>query len=87
VVLHGKQLPWFVSDTLDHDLQHLITTCSSSSSGGCSDGSAAAVAAVAARWQQHLAAGKWSFKADAFWTTPHPFWWMEKVRGFGVLKV
>ena len=27
VVLHGKPLPWFVSDTLDTDLEETLTTC------------------------------------------------------------
>jgi len=41
------------------------------------------VAAVAARWQQHLLSGKWVFRADPFWTTPHPFWWMKQVGAGG----
>lgn len=60
VVLHGKQLPWFVSDTLEHDLSHLIQTCSGSS--GSNDGGA--VAAVAARWKEHLIAGTWVFRCE-----------------------
>lgn len=73
VVLHGKSLPWFVSDTLAHDLQHLIGVCSSSSSSE-------ALAVCGGRWQQHLQSGRWQFCADKFWTTPHPFWWMQQVR-------
>lgn len=76
VVLHGKQLPWFVSDTLERDLHHLLDACSGSNS---SSSVPEAVAAAAARWQQHLANGRWRFVADSFWTTPHPFWWMKEV--------
>jgi hypothetical protein len=76
VVLHGKALPWFVSDTLTHDLDYLITTISSSSSGA----NAAALAAAGKRWASHMESGRWRFAADQFWTTPHPFWWMQQVR-------
>jgi hypothetical protein len=74
--LHGKALPWFVSDTLSHDLDYLISTISSSNSGA----NAAALAAAGKRWASHMESGRWRFDADQFWTTPHPFWWMQEVR-------
>jgi hypothetical protein len=76
LVLHGKALPWFVSDTLTHDLDYLIVTISSSSS----EANAAALAAAGKRWASHMESGRWRFAADQFWTTPHPFWWMQEVR-------
>ncbi|WIA44274.1 hypothetical protein OEZ86_007083 [Tetradesmus obliquus] len=82
VVLHGKALPWFVSDTLSHDLHHIIeavSSSSSSSSDSSSEANAAALAAAGKRWAGHLEAGRWRYAADKFWTTPHPFWWMQEL--------
>ncbi|KAF6264621.1 hypothetical protein COO60DRAFT_1698204 [Scenedesmus sp. NREL 46B-D3] len=76
VVLHGKALPWFVSDTLTHDLDYLIQNVSSSSGG---EAHAAALAAAGQRWAGHMQSGRWRFAADQFWTTPHPFWWMQEL--------
>lgn len=82
VVLHGKALPWFVSDTLSHDLHHIIeavSSSSSSSSDSSSEANAAALAAAGKRWAGHLEAGRWRYAADKFWTSPHPFWWMQEL--------
>ena len=38
------------------------------------------VRALGQRWAEHLKSGRWEFRADGFWTTPYPFWWMPKVR-------
>jgi hypothetical protein len=80
VVLHGKALPWFVSDTLAHDLDYLIKEISSSSSSNSSsEANAAALAAAGKRWASHMESGRWRFAAHEFWTTPHAFWWMQEV--------
>eukprot|EP00198_Chlamydomonas_reinhardtii_P008205 XP_001697542.1 predicted protein [Chlamydomonas reinhardtii] len=34
---------------------------------------------LAARWRAHLAAGRWSWAAHPFWTTPVPYCWMPYV--------
>ncbi|KAG2454966.1 hypothetical protein HYH02_000792 [Chlamydomonas schloesseri] len=83
VVLHGKQISWFVSDTLAPDLDWLLADCEAEQPPpGADKVSAAAWGAVrrlAARWRAHLAAGRWSWSAHPFWTTPAPYCWMAHV--------
>jgi hypothetical protein len=84
VVLHGKILPWFVSDTLVRDLQHLLDACGGGTASETAINNVTSdVTTAAKRWQAHLDSGKWRFTADNFWTTPFPFWWMEQVRPEG----
>lgn len=71
VVLHGKALPWFVSDTLRADLDHMVATCTQHTHPD--------VRWLGQRWAGHLSAGRWSFSAHAFWTTPCPMCWMADV--------
>ncbi|GBF90174.1 hypothetical protein Rsub_03307 [Raphidocelis subcapitata] len=81
VVLHGKLLPWFVSDTTHRDLGAVISAL-----GAAAPPEGMAVPAgqwdsarrLAARWGGHLKAGRWQYKDHVFWTTPFPFWWMEQ---------
>ncbi|PNW84689.1 hypothetical protein CHLRE_03g154700v5 [Chlamydomonas reinhardtii] len=82
VVLHGKQISWFVSDTLRPDLDWLLAHCAAEQAPDPDKVSAAAwepVRRLAARWRAHLAAGRWSWAAHPFWTTPVPYCWMPYV--------
>ncbi|KAG2491266.1 hypothetical protein HYH03_010471 [Edaphochlamys debaryana] len=80
VVLHGKAIPWFVSDTLAGDLGALLDSCEAQEAPGkVPPGAWEPVRRLAARWRGHLAAGRWSWRAHAFWTTPAPFAWMAHV--------
>ncbi|KXZ48615.1 hypothetical protein GPECTOR_26g518 [Gonium pectorale] len=87
VVLHGKAIPWFVSDTLRGDLEGLLGSCEASQPPGGQVPAAAwePVRALAARWRRHLAptsaggTGAWSWAAHSFWTTPAPFAWMSEL--------
>ncbi|KAI8476467.1 MAG: hypothetical protein J3K34DRAFT_455780 [Monoraphidium minutum] len=82
VHLHGKLLPWFVSDTMDKDLEEVISILEA---GAPPEGMQVSqqqwgpVQRLAKRWRGHLAAGRWVYRDHAFWTTPFPFWWMEQV--------
>lgn len=68
VVLHGKPLPWFVSDALAAgDLGALLWPSSSASPS---------MRALAERWRAHAEAGRLLWAEHPFWTTPLPFWWM-----------
>jgi damage-control phosphatase, subfamily III len=73
VVLHGKPLPWFVSDALAvGDLGALLWP----SSPPPSSSSPSAARALAERWRAHAQAGRLLWAEHPFWTTPLPFWWM-----------
>ncbi|GIL63632.1 hypothetical protein Vafri_17671 [Volvox africanus] len=78
VVLHGKPIPWFVSDTLSSDLEALLESCAAAEppSGQVSVAAWDPVRRAAARWRAHLAAGRWRWEAHPFWCTPAPFCWM-----------
>ncbi|GLI59447.1 hypothetical protein VaNZ11_001272, partial [Volvox africanus] len=78
VVLHGKPIPWFVSDTLSSDLEALLESCAAAEppSGQVSVAAWDPVRRAAARWRAYLAAGRWRWEAHPFWCTPMPFCWM-----------
>jgi len=84
VTLHGKLLPWFVSDVMSHDLEEVLRALESDRppagmQGVGGEGAWGPVRRLAQRWRGHLTAGRWVYKDHAFWTTPFPFWWMEQV--------
>ncbi|PNH11643.1 hypothetical protein TSOC_001501 [Tetrabaena socialis] len=79
VALHGKPIPWFVSDTLAADLEALLASCEAEAPPQGAQVSASAwqpVRRLAGRWRAHLAAGRWTWAAHPFWCTPAPFCWM-----------
>lgn len=91
VVLHGKAIPWYVSDTMKHDLDHLIDFATnkqppaehsggSSTAGGVPAESWSAVVELGTRWQQYMSTGKFQYQDHMFWTTPFAHWWMDQVR-------
>ena len=74
VVLHGKCMPWFVSDVMAGDLADLID--------GFADGTIFAdslaedkheVVTAGKYWQGLQNTGKLKFFAEPFWTTAHPY--------------
>ncbi|GLC42562.1 Hairy/enhancer-of-split with YRPW motif protein 2 [Pleodorina starrii] len=79
IVLHGKPIAWFVSDTIASDLEALLTSCEAEQPPPSAQVSAAAwqpVRRAAVRWRAHLASGRWRWEAHPFWCTPAPFCWM-----------
>lgn len=79
-MLHGKLLPWFVSDTTATDLAAVLDALDAPAPPPGMEAAApqwGAVRRLAARWRAHLAAGRWAYRDHTFWTTPFPFWWME----------
>ena len=74
IVLHGKRMPWFVSDVNLEDLKFLIE--------GFADGTIyddidsadkEALQEAGKYWRSLIHSGKLEFRAELFWTTQHPF--------------
>ena len=80
VILHGKRMPWFVSDVMVGDLADLI--------GGFADGTTFSdiddadkqeIMAAGRYWRSLQVAGNLAFFAEPFWTTAHPYGRMAEV--------
>lgn len=80
VVLHGKRMPWFVSDVTQRDLDSLIQ--------GFVQGTVwqdinptdtAELKEAGTYWKSLLASGKLEYRAESFWTTTHSFGRMATV--------
>ena len=74
VVLHGKRMPWFVSDVNPTDLTDLIdgfangTTYTDISAEDRTE-----LQHAGKHWKSLMSAGKLSFSAHPFWTTQHSY--------------
>jgi len=80
VMLHGKRMPWFVSDVNPGDLTDLIH--------GFADGTTyqeietedkQELEEAGKYWQKLMLTGKMEFQASPFWTTQHSYGRMAKV--------
>lgn len=80
IVLHGKRMPWFVSDVNAPDLTYLVW--------GFADGTIyqdldaednKELQDTGKYWQSLMNSGKLIYEADPFWTTHHPFGRMPAV--------
>ena len=65
VHLHGKAMPWFVSDVTHDDLQWTLEQLTASSSEH--------VKQLGLKWTGFLSSGVWVYKAHDFWTLPHDY--------------
>lgn len=74
VVLHGKRMPWFVSDVILDDLKYLIEGFAN---GTMYDDTGSTVREelqeAGKYWQGLIQSGILEFRAELFWTTQHPF--------------
>ncbi len=66
-----KSQPWFVSDTMEHDIWTTLKRLEESSD--------ARLAAAGKRWRDLFDSGAWKICVDAFWTLPHDFSEMRAV--------
>lgn len=69
VHLHGKAMPWCVSDVTKEDLDWTLEQLTASSDP--------VAAGLGRRWSKHLRGGAWTFSAEDFWTLPFDCWRME----------
>ena len=74
IVLHGKRMPWFVSDVNPEDLKYLIEGFIN---GTIYDDIDSAdkdeLREAGLYWRSLIHSGRLEFRAELFWTTQHPF--------------
>lgn len=63
--MHGKAIPWFVSDVTRSDFDWSLDSLSNSSKPS--------MAYFGDLWKQRLTNKSWNFSAENFWTTPYDF--------------
>ena len=74
VHLHGKRIPWFVSDVTSSDLKDLLDGFTNGTLyPDLSTEDQAELKEAAAHWQDLFSSGKLVFEAHPFWTTAHLF--------------
>lgn len=74
VVLHGKRMPWFVSDVNLEDLKYLIEGFANGTIYSDIDPTDKADLHKAGEyWRSLIQSGRIEFRAELFWTTQHPF--------------
>ena len=74
VVLHGKRMPWFVSDVNQHDLTDLIDGfIKGSFYPDIDDADSTELKEAGKYWHSLLSSDKLIFHASPFWTTAHPY--------------
>ncbi|CAL2047859.1 hypothetical protein CAEBREN_22604 [Caenorhabditis brenneri] len=69
VVLHGKAFPWFVSDVTEKDFTWTIDSFAKAGPEGEIFGN---------QLKSHIGNKKLIFECDSFWTSPHPFYVMDR---------
>ena len=80
IVLHGKRMPWFVSDVMDRDLADLIDGFAEGTTFSDIDPEdKQAIMTAGHYWQGLQKREALVFRAEAFWTTAHPYGRMPEV--------
>lgn len=65
VSIHVKRIPWFVSDTLEKDIQCMLETLLNSNRK--------VLVGLSTQWLANLASGVWNIENELFWTLPHDY--------------
>ena len=74
IVLHGKRMPWFVSDVNPTDLTDLIDGFANGTTyTDISEEDKHQLQAAGKHWQNLMHSGKLSFSSHPFWTTQHSY--------------
>ena len=74
IVLHGKRMPWFVSDVMTEDLHYLIEGFINGTTYNDIDATDKVELQEAGRyWKGLIQSDKLEFRTELFWTTQHPF--------------
>lgn len=69
VVLHPKDIPWFVSDVMEKDIQGLLEAL-------IEHNDPEVLEPLVKRWKHHFETKKWEIAHEytSVWTSPFPFW-------------
>ena len=74
IVLHGKAMPWFVSDVNARDLESLVDSFANATNfAGADPIEKQEIKNAGAYWKGLLEHDKIAFHANSFWTTQHSF--------------
>lgn len=74
VVLHGKAIPWFVSDATVHDLESTLNTLEHAQfSNHVTEVEARSLKQFSSMLRGHFGSGRLRYEAHPFWTTQHPY--------------
>ena len=74
IVLHGKDIPWFVSDVNVGDLETTLNILENADfSVPVPETEARYLKDFASELRGHFASGRLCYEADPFWTTQHPY--------------
>ena len=81
VVLHGKVMPWFVSDVNARDLESLVGCfVDATYTPNMSAVERQEIKSIGAYWPTLFNQGKMTFRAHSFWTTQHSFGRMAVIK-------
>jgi hypothetical protein len=88
IVLHPKSMPWFVSDTLPHDIGILLSSLKEKGFFGQEgEDSSEELDYVASKFASYLQDGSILVRPNAFWTTFSPYWELNSKGNYGGAKV
>jgi uncharacterized protein with ATP-grasp and redox domains len=81
VVFNCKTIPWFVSDVMPKDMPMMFEHCLKPdffpASETRSKEDVEALKVMVKRWQSYVVTGQLQIRADDFWCTGLPYWYME----------
>lgn len=72
VRFHGKRVPWFISDVMEHDFHWLIQEMGKEHSIPC-------LPELSAVWKDYISSGIWTYSAALFWTLPYSYDAMKRI--------
>ena len=73
VTFYVKTVPWFISDTMSHDVVWLLDTMAA--------GPSVQLQKLSAKWKSHFQDGRFRVVASPFWTYPHAYSEMAHAHG------
>ena len=68
-------MPWFVSDTMPHDIEWVVNEMCDGGNNALLNGKDKdpILCKYGQKWRSYLKENKWSIHPDSFWTYPHDF--------------
>ncbi|XP_034243804.1 damage-control phosphatase ARMT1-like [Thrips palmi] len=69
---HGKRVPWFISDVMEHDFHWLIQEMANQTRAPC-------LSKLSTMWKDFLSSGTWTYLTESFWTLPYSYDAMKQI--------